>query len=112
VREVGGKRNILVLNDEAHRAYRMRSDDFLREATVWIEGLDRIHKLRGINVCIDLSATPHFVGRAGDATNTVFPWVVSDFGLTDAMESGLVKIPQLAVREIVRGNRHRLRRPV
>ena len=32
----------------------------------------------------------------GQATNTVFPWVVSDFGLTDAIESGLVKIPQLA----------------
>ncbi len=28
-----------------------------------------------------------------------FPWVVSDFGLTDAIESGLVKIPQLAVRD-------------
>lgn len=26
-REVGGKRNILVLNDEAHHAYRMRSDE-------------------------------------------------------------------------------------
>jgi type III restriction enzyme len=58
-REVGGKQNILVLNDEAHHAYRIRrdepeegeeeeedADDFFREATVWIEGLDRIHKWR------------------------------------------------------------------
>jgi hypothetical protein len=29
----------------------------------------------------------------------IFPWVVSDFGLTDAIESGLVKIPQLAVAD-------------
>jgi len=35
----------------------------------------------------------------GPDTNRIFPWVVSDFGLTDAIESGLVKIPQLAVRD-------------
>jgi type III restriction enzyme len=117
LKRAGGKQNILVLNDEAHHAYRIqRADDdeedeedgdsgmvdedqFVKEATVWIDGLDRINKLRGINFCVDLSATPYFIGRAGIATNTIFPWVVSDFGLTDAIESGLVKIPQLAVRD-------------
>ena len=66
---------------------------FFREATVWIDGLDRIQKLRGINFCLDLSATPYFLGRVGQDTNRPFPWVVSDFGLIDAIESGLVKIP-------------------
>jgi type III restriction enzyme len=117
-REVGGKSNVLVLNDEAHHAYRIQRDEpsgegneeelfpdeddreeFYREATVWIEGMDRIHKLRGINFCVDLSATPYYLGRMGSATNRIFPWVVSDFALTDAIESGLVKIPQLAVRD-------------
>jgi type III restriction enzyme len=111
-REVGGKQNILVLNDEAHHAYRIRQeepdseeddedevDEFYKEATVWIEGLDRVNKLRGINFCVDLSATPYFLGRVGQDTNRPFPWVVSDFALTDAIESGLVKIPQLAVRD-------------
>ncbi|MBI3736153.1 DEAD/DEAH box helicase family protein [Candidatus Sumerlaeota bacterium] len=116
-REVGGKQNILVFNDEAHHAYRIKpekkddegegdlfgededSDDFFKEATVWVEGLDRIHKHRGINFCVDLSATPYFLGRVGQDTNRPFPWVVSDFGLTDAIEAGLVKIPQLAVRD-------------
>lgn len=115
-REVGGKQNILVMNDEAHHAYRIKreerdeeeedlfgedeeAEDFFKEATVWIDGLDRIHKLRGINFCVDLSATPYFLGRAGQDTNRPFPWVVSDFGLIDAIESGLVKIPQLAVRD-------------
>jgi len=115
-REVGGKQNVLVLNDEAHHAYRIRKEepdegegdlfgetdeieDFFREATVWVDGLDRVHKLRGINFCVDLSATPYFLGRVGQETNRIFPWVVSDFGLTDAIESGLVKIPQLAVRD-------------
>jgi type III restriction enzyme len=111
-----GKQNILVLNDEAHHAYRIRRDEpdekedevygedeeaeeFYKEATVWVEGLDRIHRHRGINFCVDLSATPYFLGRAGELSNRPFPWVVSDFGLTDAIESGLVKIPQLAVRD-------------
>ncbi len=120
-REIGGKQNLLVFNDEAHHAYRIRRaepdeeeeeiesetigeeederDNFFKEATVWIEGLDRINKLRGINFCIDLSATPYYLGRVGQDTNRTFPWVVSDFGLTDAIESGLVKIPQLAVRD-------------
>ena len=109
-REVGGKRNILVLNDEAHHAYRIRreepdegeedlfgedeeAEEFFKEATVWIDGLDKIHKLRGINFCADFSATPYYLGRVGQDVNRPFPWVVSDFGLIDAIESGLVKIP-------------------
>jgi type III restriction enzyme len=115
-REVGGKQNILVMNDEAHHAYRIRreepdeeeeesfgepeeAEEFVKEATVWIDGLDRIHKLRGINFCVDLSATPYYLGRVGQETNRPFPWVVCDFGLIEAIESGLVKIPQLAVRD-------------
>ncbi len=116
--ELGTRHNILVFNDEAHHAYRLRSssedatddeneiigDDemavnYYREATVWVEGLDKVHKLRGINLCADFSATPYFLGQAGDHTNRIFPWTVSDFGLQDAIESGLVKIPQLAVRD-------------
>ncbi len=64
-----------------------------------MDGLDKIHKLRGINFCVDLSATPYFLGRVGQETNKPFPWVVSDFGLIDAIEAGLVKIPQLAIRD-------------
>ncbi len=110
-----GKQNILVLNDEAHHAYRIRrpEDDepadlfgdeeqeeaYVREATVWIEGLDRVNALRGINLCVDLSATPYYLGRMGRDSGRPFPWLVSDFGLTDAIESGLVKVPQLAVRD-------------
>jgi type III restriction enzyme len=114
-RDVGGKQNILVLNDEAHHAYRIIQaapedevaedaealdedavEEFVQEATVWVDGLDRIHRLRGINLAVDLSATPFYLARAGGDTNRIFPWVVSDFGLTDAIESGLVKIPQMA----------------
>jgi type III restriction enzyme len=115
-REIGSKQNILLFNDEAHHAYRIRrpepdeteedifgeeeeSDAFFKEANVWMSGLDKIHSARRINFCLDLSATPYYLARVGQETNRPFPWVVSDFGLTDAIESGLVKIPQLAVRD-------------
>ncbi len=116
-RDIGSKQNLLVFNDEAHHAYRIRrpepdeveeleifgeeeeSAEFFKEATVWVDGLDRVNKVNGINFCVDLSATPYYLGRVGQDTNRVFPWVVCDFGLTDAIESGLVKIPQLAVRD-------------
>lgn len=116
-RELGKKQNLLVFNDEAHHAYRIiqssdaesddesltgtaEDDDVLaQEATVWVEGLDKVNKHRGINFCLDLSATPYFLARAGRDTGRPFPWTVSDFGLVDAIESGLVKIPQLAAAD-------------
>jgi type III restriction enzyme len=109
----------LVFNDEAHHAYRRGdSEDTVdldddatlakknaREATIWIEGLDRINKLaggrkKGIQHCIDLSATPFYIQGSGNEVGKPFPWIVSDFGLLDAIESGLVKIPQLPTRDI------------
>ena len=111
----------LVFNDEAHHAYRrgdvtgeeqqsIDEDKDLakkndREATIWIEGLDRINKLaggsrkRGISLCVDLSATPFYIQGSGNEVGKPFPWIVSDFGLLDAIESGLVKIPQLPSRD-------------
>ena len=123
-REIGNSKGRslqwLVFNDEAHHAYRrgdtaseesLDGDNILakknaREATVWIEGLDRINQLaggkqrRGINFCLDLSATPFYIQGSGNDVGKPFPWIVSDFGLLDAIESGLVKIPQLPTRDV------------
>ncbi len=93
---------VLVLNDEAHHAYRFPPDakaagveaEELREATVWISGLERIHRHREILRAIDCSATPMYPGAFKDKAWTPFEWIVSDFALVDAIESGLVKIPR------------------
>lgn len=109
-----GKKNVLVFNDEAHHAYRIPpepaspqqrlDDDFeemdeeeRREATVWVEGIDKLARERGVNFALDLSATPLI--RNGPQAGRLFPWVVSDFGLVDAIECGLVKIPQLPIAD-------------
>ena len=44
-----------------------------------------------------LSATPFFLRGSGYPEGTLFPWVVSDFSLIDAIESGIVKVPRLPV---------------
>ncbi|MCX7993134.1 MAG: DEAD/DEAH box helicase family protein, partial [Fimbriimonadales bacterium] len=110
LQELGTKRNLLVINDEAHHAYRPAPiPEELREAlspeeiaereeaTVWISGLDRIHKARGINLCLDFSATPFYIKGSGYDEGKPFEWIVSDFGLVDAIESGIVKIPRVPV---------------
>jgi type III restriction enzyme len=111
VREVLGEmhsaENILVLNDEAHHAWRVPpkvkiaglSKDELKEATKWVGGLDRIHRARGILMCYDLTATPFAPTGRKSGEDTLFPWVVSDFGLNDAIEAGLVKTPRVVVRD-------------
>jgi type III restriction enzyme len=110
LKELGNKKNILVINDEAHHAYRpaplpeelreQLSDEEIaerEEATVWVSGLDRIHAVRGINFCADFSATPFYIKGSGYHEGKPFPWIVSDFGLVDAIESGIVKIPRVPV---------------
>ena len=105
---VKGKR-IVVINDEAHHCYLPRKDkeklsedekdDLKNEnevAMVWYEGLRQM-KLLGYKLqhVYDLSATPYYLKGSGYPEYSLFPWVVSDFGLVDAIESGLVKIPFL-----------------
>ena len=100
---------ILVMNDEGHHAWRPRPAETLEvssdvqaeveEATVWISGLDMINRAVGIRCCVDLSATPFYLAGTGYIEGAPFPWLVSDFGLVDAIESGIVKIPRLPVSD-------------
>ena len=104
--DLWGDEPFMVFNDEGHHAYRpapVGEDEKLapeekadREAaTVWVAGLDRINAARGIAFCVDLSATPFYIHGSGYPEGSPFPWVVSDFSLVDAIESGITKIPRL-----------------
>ncbi len=110
LKDLGSKQNVLVINDEAHHAYRPaplpeevrarlspEQIEEREEATVWMGGLDKIHAVRGINFCVNFSATPFFIKGSGYDEGAPFPWIVSDFGLVDAIESGIVKIPRVPV---------------
>ncbi len=111
VREVLGEmasaKSIVVINDEAHHAWRVPpkvripgvSREELEVATKWIGGLDRIHRARGILTSFDLTATPFAPTGRKSGEETLFEWIVSDFGLNDAIESGLVKTPRVVIRD-------------
>jgi type III restriction enzyme len=102
-------KNILVINDEAHHAWRKNPEikekyagldkEIVNEATVWVSGLDRIHRARGILTCYDFSATPFAPSGKKNDEEALFSWIVSDFGLNDGIESGLVKTPRIVVRD-------------
>ena len=58
----------------------------------------RSHKQVGIKAVYDLSATPFYLSGSGYTEGYIFPWMVSDFSLMDAIESGIVKVPRIAGR--------------
>jgi type III restriction enzyme len=105
--EMSNAKNIVVINDEAHHAWRVPAESKVKgvakedidEATIWVSGLDRIHNARGILNCFDFSATPFAPSGKRSSETALFDWIVSDFGLNDAIESGLVKTPRIVVRD-------------
>ncbi|MGI9066682.1 MAG: BPTD_3080 family restriction endonuclease [Pyrinomonadaceae bacterium] len=113
-RELSNKKNIIVLNDEAHHCYRRKpdgedekltGDDRVEaksreeEARIWISGIEAVKSKIGVKAIYDLSATPFFLRGSGYPEGTLFPWVVSDFSLIDAIEAGIVKVPRVPVAD-------------
>jgi type III restriction enzyme len=114
-----GLKNIMVLNDEAHHCYKEKpgspdEEDISREdkeeaernkeaARLWINGLESVKRKIGLNRIVDLSATPFFLRGSGYAEGTLFPWVMSDFSLMDAIECGIVKLPRVPVADNIPG---------
>jgi len=119
-RDLAGKKQIVVINDEAHHCYRSKpaeekdgqaarmkltgderveAEQREAEARVWISGLEAVKEKLGVRAVYDLSATPFFLRGSGYPEGTLFPWVVSDFSLIDAIESGIVKIPRVPVAD-------------
>jgi type III restriction enzyme len=125
VGDLMGMKNILVINDEAHHCYREKvasDDDFTDDkgnplsgpelaeakkqaskengyARIWINGIEAIKRTIGLRTVFDLSATPFFLAGSGYREGTLFPWVMSDFSLMDAIECGIVKLPRVPIAD-------------
>jgi type III restriction enzyme len=87
-RELGNKKNIIVINDEAHHCYRRKPDDDgeklsgderreaekrEEEARVWVSGIEAVKSKIGIKAMYDLPATPFFLKGSGWPEGTLFP---------------------------------------
>ncbi|MEX0953650.1 MAG: DEAD/DEAH box helicase family protein [Rhizobiaceae bacterium] len=108
-------KNVVVINDEAHHCYRERPETDEEKALkgdekdeakknneaarLWISGLEALKRKVGLRGVYDLSATPFFLRGSGYDEGTLFPWVVSDFSLVDAIECGIVKLPRVPVAD-------------
>lgn len=108
-------KNVVVINDEAHHCYEERPQGSVEEiadadtkaeakenkeaARLWINGLKALKRKVGVRAVYDLSATPFFLAGSGYVEGTLFPWVVSDFSLMDAIECGIVKLPRVPVAD-------------
>lgn len=106
-----------VINDEAHHCYRHKvggdaeaaltseekkeAADNEEAARLWINGIEALDRKlsKGVRAVYDLSATPFFLRGSGYPEGFLFPWVVSDFSLMDAIESGIVKLPRVPVTD-------------
>lgn len=82
LRDLGGSRNVIVLNDEAHHCYdaRPKAEDETRgltgddkkeakreneKARLWINGLRAVARHRGVRAVYDVSATPYYLRGSG-----------------------------------------------
>lgn len=107
-------KNVNVINDEAHHCYRHKAGGGEEKLTgedkkeaeaneeaarLWINGIEALKRKVGVRAVLDLSATPFFLRGSGYAEGTLFPWVVSDFSLMDAIECGIVKLPRVPVAD-------------
>jgi type III restriction enzyme len=103
------------MNDEAHHCYQDRllehpddaadkaDEERNRDARVWFRGLVDLRRKGRVKTVYDLSATPYYLKGSGYNEGFIFPWVVSDFSLMDAIESGIVKVPRVPVDDDAAG---------
>lgn len=109
-----GLKNVVVINDEAHHCYRERpvseaeiltgddrkeAEENKEAARLWISGIEALNQQQGVRAVYDLSATPFFLSGSNWPPGTLFPWVMSDFSLMDAIECGIVKLPRVPIAD-------------
>lgn len=77
--------NLMILKDEAHHIH--------REESSWQNYLWSLHEAmlsnhsKGIFMELDFTATPK------DEKGALFPWIIVDFSLREALQTGIVKYP-------------------
>ena len=94
---LGNWRDLVIINDEAHHVYGEKKTKASEDPAYirWNKIIDRIKEAASISVVADVSATPWYGSGAAKPEGQLFEWLVSDFSVYDAFESGLVKVVRL-----------------
>ena len=103
-----GAQRILVLNDEAHHCYPAifpprgadsETKNLEQQAALWFTAIEILHQQQRLGPVYDLSATPMYLRTPPNLEYPLFPWVVSDYPLIEAIEAGLTKVPRVPIRD-------------
>lgn len=96
-RLLGGWRDLVVINDEAHHVYGEKRTKQGEDPGYikWSRILERVSKAARLSLVLDLSATPWYGSGSPKPEGTLYEWLVADFSVYDAFESGLVKVVRL-----------------
>ena len=78
--------NLVVINDEAHHTHDEESE--------WNKIIRKFHLKTQLTMQVDFSATPRF------QKGQLFPWVISDYPLKQAILDGIVKRPVKGIARI------------
>ena len=78
---------LMVLNDEGHHTHDERGE--------WNNVIRALHGRTPLNMQLDLSATPRFLSNG-----TLFPWIVSDYPLKQAILDRIVKRPMRGLARV------------
>ena len=104
--------DLVVINDEAHHCWlpgqkegAEGSSEDKKAAAVWFNAIAALRdgnhlgrhdtKYGQASIVYDFSATPMWIDTTARSRSRLFEWVVSDFGLMESIESGLVKVPRV-----------------
>jgi len=119
----GAHGDLVVINDEAHHCYLPAAATGAKQtaeeksenkiAAVWFNAVRTLRDMGALgeqdrlggqaSPVYDFSATPMWIGKAARGETPMFEWVASDFGLMDAIEAGLVKVPRVPVDDDTAG---------
>ncbi len=97
----GAKENWFVFNDEAHHCYRPpkvpKGEE--EQAALWYNALRTLQSNDCLAGVYDFSATPMYLKLPQGLAHPLFPWIISDYPLIEAVEAGLTKIPRVPVSD-------------
>lgn len=90
-------RDIVIINDEAHHVYgdKKTSGDAEPDIIVWNKIIAAVQAASRLALIADFSATPWYGSGSDKPEGKLYEWVVADFSVFDAFESGLVKVVRL-----------------
>jgi len=90
IKKIMKLKNLIVMNDEAHHVHDLKING---EPLVWVKTITNLNENlkekfgKNLSMQLDFSATPK------SQSGNLFPWIIVDYPLAEAIDAGIVKQP-------------------